>query len=150
MPLPESRRGADGFGHESFCRFDGFAQGFAVCQPGGDRQLLIELIALFRVDDLQHLLCEPLPYTGTIHVQHRDRLVDVLFDRDTPKTGVVTIVTDASTVRVELPIPLGGLCSGGQIPAPLDIDYASCGGCGNPVPPPGGPTDPIPPPPPID
>ncbi len=110
-----------------------------------------ELIALFRVNDLQHLLCEPLPYTGTIRVQHRDRIVEVIFDRETPKTGVVTVVTDAGTVRVELPIPLGGLCSGGQIPSPLAIDYASCGGCGNPVPPPpADPMDPIPPPPPIE
>ncbi|GEM_PF-5434303 len=109
-----------------------------------------ELIALFRSNDLQQLLCEPLPYTGTIRVQHRDRNVEVIFDRDTPTTGVVTVVTGTSTERVELPIPLGGLCSGGQIPSPLDIDYASCGGCGNPVPPPGNPDDPIPPPPQVD
>jgi hypothetical protein len=109
-----------------------------------------ELVALFRVSDLQHLLCEPLPYTGTIHVQHRDRIVEVRFDRETPKTGVVTVVSDAGTVRVELPVPLGGLCAGGQIPPPLDIDYASCGGCDSPVPPPGDPDDPIPEPPPVD
>jgi hypothetical protein len=109
-----------------------------------------ELVALFRVNDLQHLLCEPLPYTGTIHVQHRDRIVEVHFDRDTPKTGVITVASDAGTVRVELPIPLGGLCAGSPIPPPLDIDYASCGGCGNPVPPPGDPDEPIPEPPPVD
>jgi hypothetical protein len=104
-------------------------------------------IALFRVSDLQALLCEGLPYTGTIHVEHKGTIVEVVFDRDTPKTGIVTITTPAGTSKVELPLLTGGLCSGGQTPQPVAIDYQTCGGCGNPVPPPDGPDDPIPEPP---
>ena len=103
-------------------------------------------ISLFRVSDLQHMLCEWLPYTGSVYVEHHGEYVEVVFDRDTPTTGVVTINTAAGSSRVTLPVPTGGLCSAGAAPTPAVIDYQACGGCGNPVPP-GGPTDPIPDPP---
>ena len=100
-------------------------------------------IVLFRVSDLQHMLCEWLPFTGSVYVEHRGAFVEVVFDRDTPKTGVVTVTTPASSTRVKLPVPTGGWCSGGAIPTPSAIDYQTCGGCGSPVPP-GGSSDPIP------
>ncbi|MBS1121310.1 MAG: hypothetical protein H6Q90_3538 [Deltaproteobacteria bacterium] len=100
-------------------------------------------ISLFRVSDLQHMLCEWLPFTGSVHVEHLGEFVEVVFDRDTPTTGVVTIVTPTSSTRVQLPVPTGGFCSSGAIPTPSVIDYQVCGGCGNPVPP-GGPSDPVP------
>lgn len=97
-------------------------------------------IALFRVTDLQHMLCEWLPYTGTVHLEHDGKAVDVTFDRDTPKTGVVTVTTAAGTKKLTLPVPTGGWCTAGAIPPAATIDYQTCGGCGNPVPPapPGG------------
>jgi hypothetical protein len=106
-------------------------------------------LALFRVSDLQHLLCDTLPYTGTIRAEHDGHAVEVVFDRDTPSTGVVTVTTDLGTTKVELPLPLAQLCAGGQVPAPAVIDYATCGGCGHPAPPPASPADPIMPPPPV-
>jgi len=100
-------------------------------------------IALFRVSDLQHMLCEWLPYTGSVYVEHKGVFVEVVFDRDTPKTGVVRVNTPSASVEAKLPVPTGGWCSGGTIPTPATIDYQTCGGCGSPVPP-GGPNDPIP------
>src|SRR5689334_24097429 len=50
------------------------------------RSTLFPYTTLFR-SDLQHLLCDPVPYTGTLHVQHGNRIIDVVFDRDTPATG---------------------------------------------------------------
>lgn len=100
-------------------------------------------IALFRVSDLQHMLCEWLPYTGSVYVEHKGVFVEVVFDRDTPKTGVVTVNTPSASVEAKLPVPTGGWCSSGAIPTPATIDYQTCGGCGSPVPP-GGSGDPIP------
>ncbi len=94
-----------------------------------------ERIALFRASDLQHMLCEWLPYTGTVHLEHEAKAIDVTFDRDTPKTGVVTVTTASGTERITLPVPTGGWCSGGAIPPTATIDYQTCGGCSNPTPP---------------
>jgi len=105
-------------------------------------------IALFRAADLQHMLCEWLPYTGTVHLEHRGQAIDVTFDRDSPKTGVVIVTTAAGTKRITLPIPTGGWCSADAIPPKATIDYQICGGCGNPVPP-TTPTGPVPEPPPL-
>jgi hypothetical protein len=105
-------------------------------------------VALFRASDLQHMLCEWLPYTGTVHLEHDGSSIDVTFDRDTPTTGVVTVTTAAGTSRVTLPVPTGGWCTAGVIPPTAAIDYQTCGGCGNPVPP-TPPGDPVPEPPPL-
>jgi hypothetical protein len=94
-------------------------------------------IEKFRITDLQQMLCEWLPFTGSVYVMFEGEYVQAQFDRDTPRTGVVTITTNNSTIQLKLPVPTGGWCTGGAIPTPAMIDYQSCGGCGNPVPPSG-------------
>jgi hypothetical protein len=103
-------------------------------------------IALFRAADLQQMLCEWLPYNGAVHVEHDGKIVEVAFDRDSARTGIVTVTVDGAMTELELPVPTGGLCSGGAAPQPATIDYQACGGCGNPVPP-TDPQDPVPEPP---
>ena len=104
-----------------------------------------ERIALFRAIDLQQMLCEWLPYTGTVQLEHRGQPIDINFDRDTPTTGVISVTISNVTKRITLPVPTGGSCSAGAPPTRAVLDYNSCGGCSNPVPPSTG-TIPEPPP----
>lgn len=47
--------------------------------------------------------------------------IDVAFDRDTPKTGVVTVTTAAGTLRITLPVLTGSWCTAGAIPPAASI-----------------------------
>jgi hypothetical protein len=88
-----------------------------------------------RIEDLQSSICEQPPYTGTVEMYGPTHNVQVAFDRTTPDDALLTVVTDDASTEVDLPVLRlpGPLCA--DLPAvPLEIDYVSCGGCGQPDP----------------
>ncbi len=85
----------------------------------------------FRIADLQQRFCEILPHTGTITVNGGGHMVLVKFDHDTPMTARVTVTVDGTETRVELPDYRFPGCPAPMTP-PMMVDYATCGGCGNP------------------
>jgi hypothetical protein len=96
-----------------------------------------------RIEDVRAVLCEPLPYQGSVIVEDPDHEISVVFDSATPDTRSVTVNVDGSTSRTELDVgPLDQACDDlfGPNALPATIDYQSCGGCGQPPPatPPGG------------
>lgn len=88
-----------------------------------------------RIEDLQASICEHPPYTGTVSIFGPVHNVEIAFDRPSADQGRITVDADDTHTQVDLPVLKvpGPLCA--DIPeAPLDLDYASCGGCGHPAP----------------
>lgn len=99
-----------------------------------------------RIEDVRSVLCEPLPYQGRVIVEDPRHAISVAFDSSTPETREVTVEVDGSRVHAELDVaPITRICNDifGPNSLPQSIDYASCGGCGQPppaTPPPGNST----------
>jgi hypothetical protein len=105
-----------------------------------DNRALVEL----GIDDLETQLCEALPYTGSIHLMDPIDTISVTFDQATPKERRVTVIVDSDRYTVELPdeVPVRWCSPQTALPVPMTIDYATCGGCTQPAPPP---MQPVPP-----
>lgn len=90
-----------------------------------------------RIEDVRAVLCEPLPYQGSVIVEDPDHDISVVFDQGSPDTRVVTVQVDGNTSRTELDVQkIVEVCDDifGPASLPQTIDYASCGGCGQPPP----------------
>lgn len=88
-----------------------------------------------RIQDLQASICEHPPYTGVVQMSGPVHNVTVSFERPSPDEARIAVHADGTTTRVELPVLRlpGPLCAD-LPPVPLELDYASCGGCGHPDP----------------
>lgn len=94
------------------------------------------------IRDLQHSLCHPLPYTGTVLAETMHGRVQIDFDATSPDTSEVTVVAEGGTSRVELSASTSvRFCDAPT--TPVAIDYEVCERCG-PSPNPGGGTQPPP------
>ena len=86
-----------------------------------------------RIEDLQASLCEHPPYSGTVSMFGPVHNVAIEFERPAANEARVTVDADSTHTQVDLPVlKIPGPFCADLPPAPLVLDYASCGGCGHP------------------